>query len=127
MELPPELPTLPPQYRDLSLHDFLELILRAYPEVESVAKELADMSSEKAQAFHHYMVKEHYSGIKLLQRGLTYYITRVSNIRNTAGYEQYTSMLWNKADTANSQDNPAISYCLFRSRWKEWTPIKHDI
>lgn len=57
------------------------------------------------------------------QRGETFYLTRVSNVRLTAQYEQYTYCLWSRDKTAELDNNPAIAYRLFCDKWYEWLPV----
>lgn len=72
---------------------------------------------------HELMVKEHFAGMQVLQRGKTYYLTRVSAIRNTAQYSQYTYTLWHNDTTSNVDDNGAVSYRLWCHRWMDWVPV----
>lgn len=60
------------------------------------------------------------------QRGKEFYLTRLSNIRNSAQYEQYTYKLWHEDETANVKDNPAVSYKLYSSKWSQYIVVKHN-
>ena len=110
-------------YTDQTLEEFLFRVLRAYPSVEEAIKEIAKSGSPEHTAFHRLSVAEHWAGMQVQQRGSTFYLTRLSNIRNTAQYEQYTYTLWSKDKTAELDTNPAIAYRLFCDTWYEWKPV----
>lgn len=78
------------------------------------------------RALHYYMVTEHFAGMQITQRGKTYYLTRVSSIRNTAGYEQYTWTLWHDDKSGTSvEENPKVAYRLFSHKWFDWVAVQH--
>lgn len=78
------------------------------------------------RALHYYMVKEHYSGMQVVQRGVTYYLTRSSGVRGTAAYEIYTYSKWHVSNLTIEQQNPKISYRLFSVDWKPWVEVPHN-
>lgn len=72
------------------------------------------------------MATEHFSGLQISQRGITYYITRTSNIRGTAGYELYTYDKWNNSEPLNvTEQNPKYTYRLFSDKWYPWVTVAH--
>ncbi|ANZ50229.1 hypothetical protein PHOBOS_39 [Erwinia phage vB_EamM_Phobos] len=78
------------------------------------------------RALHYYTVEEHFAGMQITQRGKTYYVTRVSSIRNTAGYEQYSWVLWHDDKSGTSVDeNPKVAYRLYSHKWFDWVAVKH--
>ena len=124
--LTPPRPAEPlPPYIGMTLASFLENILKAYPGVEDVAKKLCTDATIN-QAFHYYMVTEHYSGLFLNQRGLTNYVTRTSSIRNTSSYELYTYVLWNENPAGSVDQNPKMAYRLYSEKWHDWVTVPHD-
>ncbi|ANZ50477.1 hypothetical protein STRATTON_52 [Erwinia phage vB_EamM_Stratton] len=124
--LTPPLPPAPmPPYVGLTLASLLETALKAYPGVEDVAKALCT-DPVLSPAFHYYMVDEHFAGIMILQRGLTYYVTRNSSIRTTASYEQYSYVLWNENPAGNVDQNPKMAYRLFSEKWHDWVTVPHN-
>ena len=124
--LAPPSPAVPlPPYQGLSLSSLLEKVLRAYPAVEDAVVKLCEDSVTR-RAFHYYMVTEHYAGMCITQRGKTYYVTRVSSIRNTASYEQYSWVLWHDDQSGTSVDeNPKVAYRLYSHKWMDWVTVKH--
>lgn len=118
-------PTTPlPPYQNLDLARFLVNVLRGYPAVEDAVVKLCEDAATR-RAFHYYMVTEHFAGIQIQQRGLTYYVTRLSPIRGTAGYEQYTWHLWSRDKTAAVDQNPKTAYRLFSHQWFDWVTVPH--
>jgi len=123
LQTPTPRPPVPP-YQNLNLASFLVNVLRGYPEIETVAVKLCEDAAMR-RSFHYYMVKEHFAGIQFQQRGLTYYVTRLSPIRGTAGYEQYTWHLWHKDTTGAVEQNPKTAYRLFSHQWFDWVTVPH--
>lgn len=126
MITPPSPDNPQPPYVGLTIDTFLSAVLRAYPDaVENVANKLCQDPVIR-RAFHYYMVTEHYSGLKISQRGVTYYITRASNIRGTSGYETYTNVKWQVEEQGGTpEENPKYSYCLFSDKWYGWVTVPH--
>ncbi|ANZ48342.1 hypothetical protein BIZ78_gp233 [Erwinia phage vB_EamM_Caitlin] len=110
----------------MSLAKFLEVVLRAYPGVEDVAKVLCQ-DPKINRAFHYYMVTEHYAGLFIEQRGLRYHVTRTSNIRGTAAYELYTYTLWTDNPAGSVDQNPKMAYALFSEKWHDWVTVPHNV
>lgn len=77
------------------------------------------------RSFHYYMVTEHYAGLQVQARGKEWYITRVSSIRGTAGYEAYTYTLWKQDPAADADQNPKVAYRLFSEKWSDWVTVPH--
>lgn len=118
----PAAPSAP--HQNLTLATFLVNMLRGYPAVEDAVAKLCEDPATR-RAFHYYMVKEHFAGLQVQQRGLTYYVTRLSPVRGTAGYEQYTYHLWHKDETASVDQNPKTAYRLFSHQWFDWVTVPH--
>lgn len=116
----PEVP-----YVGLTLADFLVRILRAYPGGEDAAKALCQ-DPVINRAFHYYTVTEHFTSCFIMQRGKTYFITRTSSIRGTAGYELYSYELWNNNPAGNTDENPKMAYRLFSDKWHDWVTVPHN-
>lgn len=114
---------IPVRYKDLTLEEFLKVVFRAFPGVPDVVALFGSPGSEEQRALGAYMEKEHWMGLQVQQRGETYYVTRSSGIRGTAGYDLFITNLWNKDASPGLQDNPAIAYRLFCDRWYEWVPV----
>lgn len=113
--------TIPAHYSSLSLAQFLELILRAYPGLDNILTLLEDRHSPERAAFHVKMLGEHTGNIEISQYGVTYRICRVSNIRGSAGYTEYTFTKV-KVDEFET-DNATITYRIFRKQWEEWVTL----
>ena len=111
-------------YSALTLHEFLAEVLKAY-DVETSLALLTDSMSSEYQAFHEKTVAAHTGLIAVNTLGVTYHITRVSNIRNTTGYERYT---WEVFDnqTLDTLDQGNIAYRLFVEKWHDWVTIPLD-
>lgn len=123
----PPVPTEPTdEWKGLTLAEFLARVLRAYPGALEVSEKLCK-DEVINRAFHYYMVKEHFAGIKILQRGLTYYITRLTSVRNTPSYELYNYVLWNETGLEVDVNNPKMAYTLFSEKWHEWVTVPHNI
>ena len=72
-------------YEGQDFATFMYTVCNAYPNVETVIEKLTDYVSEEYKAFHAKTVSEHITLIWIQQRGKTYQVSRVSNIRNTTG------------------------------------------
>lgn len=109
-------------YEGLTLADFLTKVCNAYPNVETVINKLTDYVSPEYKAFHAKTVSEHVTVIWFQQRGKTYQVSRVSNIRDTTGYERYVYAIWD-IDALKDYDIN-IGYRIYKDRWYEWQTIK---
>lgn len=122
----PPVPAEPaPEWAGLTLHDFLVKVLRAYPDVGETAERLCKEETLN-RAFHYYMVKEHYAGLQIMQRGLTFYITRLTSVRNTPSYELYNYILWSESKLEADINNPKVAYRLFSEKWHDWVTVPHN-
>ena len=108
-------------YDGLTLAEFLYTVCNAYPNVETVIAKLTDYSTPEYKAFHAKTVSEHVTLIWIQQRGQTYQVSRVSNIRNTTGFERYVSHHWDTDDLKELDIN--IAYRVYKDEWYNWVTI----
>lgn len=108
-------------YATLSLAEFLEAILRAYPGLDNVMDLLADRNSPERAAFHEKMLGEHTGLIEFAQYGIRHRVARVSNVRGSNGYTEYTFTI--VQDDPFEHDNATITYRIFRKQWEEWVTL----
>lgn len=108
-------------YNGYNLAQLLESVLKAYPGVVPALDLLTDGLSPEYVAFHRESVKAHTGLIHFKHRGVVYQLTRVSNIRNTNGYERYTYAIWN--DEHQQADDPNIAYSIYIDEFLPWVTI----
>lgn len=108
-------------YNGYNLAQLLESVLKAYPGVVPALDLLTDGLSPEYAAFHRESVKAHTGLIHFKHRGVVYQLTRVSNIRNTNGYERYTYAIWD--DEHQQTDDPNIAYSIYIDEFLPWVTI----
>lgn len=113
--------SIPAHYAQQSLAKFLETILRAYPGLEDITALLTDRNSPERHALHDKMLGEHTGLIEIAQYGIRWRIARVSNIRGSAGYTEYTYSIVNQDEF--EFDNATITYRIFRKQWEPWVTL----
>ncbi len=112
---------IPTQYSGMTLEEFLEAHLSAYPEVEEALKKLSDSTSPEYQTFFVLATARHLHSMMVRQRGKSYQFYRLSSIRKTAGYERFTYHLWDARP--HEEDDANVAYRFFWDRWDEWVTI----
>lgn len=110
------------KYDGYNLAQLLEEVLKAYPGVVPALDLLTDGLSVEYAAFHRESVRAHTGLIHFKHRGVVYQLTRVSNIRNTNGYERYTYAIWN--DEHQQADDPNIAYSIYIDEFLPWVTIR---
>lgn len=114
---------LPSQYSTLkTLDEFLNFVLKAYPDVETIVDKIVDGQSNEYKGFHHFSVLDHVTTIHVRQHGKIWQINRSSNIRNTAGYERYVKALWDVEEL--QYDERIVTYKCFIDEWLPWQTIR---
>lgn len=108
-------------YNGYNLAQLLESVLKAYPGVVPALDLLTDGLSPEYVAFHRESIKAHTGLIHFKHRGVVYQLTRVSNIRNTNGYERYTYAIWD--DEHQQADDPNIAYSIYIDEFLPWVTI----
>ena len=109
-------------YEGQDFATFMYTVCNAYPNVETVIEKLIDYVSEEYKAFHAKTVSEHITLIWIQQRGKTYQVSRVSNIRDTTGFERYVAAHWDTDDLKEYNIN--IAYRVYKDEWYDWQTIK---
>lgn len=105
-----------------NLKKFLVDNLAPYPDVHDVLVTMTNGTSSLYHQFHDLSTKAHVGLIHVRHRGMTYQISRTSNVRNTAGYERY--MLEDYHENKLWKDEPNVACKFFRRQWEEWFTIR---
>lgn len=114
---------MPPKYASLNTVDeLLVSVLLAYPTAENVLNSIIDGSSDEYKAFHILSLKSHVTMIHVRQFGVTYQLSRVSNIRGSTGYERYVKSVWTKDPL--QEDERIVTYKTFINKWLPWVTVK---
>lgn len=103
------------------LYSLMQQLLRTYPDITTSLDRIVDPSTNEHAAFHQLSTKHHVGFVELRLRNLTYWLTRESNIRNTAGYESYRYAL--VGTTQGESDDTNITYRFFREKWLDWQTV----
>lgn len=108
-------------YAGLKLTDLLYTVCKAYPDINTVLSLLSDGLSPEYYAFHARTTLEHVTAIQFQQRGQTYLLNRVSNLRDSTGYERYTYTLWDTDDLKEMDIN--IAYRIYKDEYYPWVTV----
>ena len=108
-------------YAGLNLTDFLYQAGNAYPDVTTLISLITDGQSAEYLAFHSRTTVEHVTAIQFQQRGKTYLVNRISNLRDTTGAERYTSTLW--GNDALAEEDINIAYRVYKDEYYPWVTI----
>lgn len=104
-----------------TLESFMRDVLLSYPGIPACLDALIDNSKVEYAVFHPLALKEHIGQIEFRLRKETYWLQRVSNIRNTAGYDQYRYQLVRR--DLGEPDDPNIAFRFFREKWLPWHTV----
>ena len=114
---------LPPQYGSIkTLDEFLHLVLKAYPDVETIIDKFVDGQSDEYKGLHYFTVKDHVTVVHIRQHGKIWQVNRSSNIRKTAGYERYVKALWDVEEL--QYDERIVTYKCFIDEWLPWETVR---
>ena len=105
----------------LTLESFMRETLLTYKGIPACLDALINNDKVEYAVFHPLALKEHIGQIELRLRKETYWLQRVSNIRNTAGYDQYRYQLVRR--DLGEADDPNITFRFFREKWLPWHTV----
>ena len=108
-------------YAGLNLTDFLYQACKAYPNITTVLTLLTDGKSAEYLAFHSRTTLEHVTAIQFQQRGKTYLVNRISNLRDTTGSEHYVYTLWD--ENALAEEDINIAYRIYKDEYYPWVTV----
>ena len=108
-------------YTSLTLAQFLYTVCKAYPDLNTVLALITDGQSPEYLAFHAKTTSEHVTAIQFQQRGHTYLLNRISNLRDTTGAERYTYTLWDE-DSLKAEDIN-IAYRIYKDSYYPWVTV----
>lgn len=101
---------------------FFKSKLEPYSNIKQQLEMMVDGASANYQELHRLSYAAHVGLIHIRHRGITYQITRSSNIRNTAGFERYVLEVWDENRLWKDEPNLAVKF--FRRNWEEWHTIR---
>ncbi len=104
-----------------TLESFMRDLLLTYKGIPACLDAIIDDSKVEHAIYHQLSLKEHIGQIELRLRKETYWLQRVSNIRNTAGYDQYRYQLVRR--DLGEEDDPNIAFRFFREKWLPWHTV----
>lgn len=103
------------------LYSLMQQLLRTYPDVTTCLDKIVDPATVEHAKYHELTVKYHVGFMAVRLRNDTYWLSRDSNIRNTAGYESYHYALVGRTEGENDDTN--VTYRFFREKWLEWQTV----
>lgn len=112
---------VPVQFRNLTIAEFLAVVMKAYPTIDVALAKMADGQSDEYKAWHLLSLGKHVGTMHVKQRGKVYQITRASTIRGTVGYSRYVVSLWH--DDPLQEDEINVAYRFMYEKWDEWVTI----
>lgn len=107
------------------LENFLRQVLLTYKGLTTCLDKLVDVTTKEYESFHKLSLEAHVGFVELRLRKETYWLQRVSNIRNTAGYTQYQYQLTKR--TVGEEDDPNIAFRLYREKWLDWKTVNMNL
>lgn len=110
---------------DPTLENFMRQLLLTYEGIPACLSKIVDTTTPEYAAFHRISLSEHIGFIEIRLRKETYWLTRVSNLRNTAGYDLYRYVLASRV--RGEEDDPNIAFRFFRERWLDWHTVNMNI
>lgn len=110
---------------DPTLENFMRQLLLTYKGIPACLDKIIDTTTPEYAAFHRISLGEHIGFIELRLRKETYWLTRKSNIRNTAGHDLYQYQLVSRV--RGEEDDPNIAFRFFREKWLEWHTVNMNM
>ncbi|MGL5648938.1 MAG: hypothetical protein ACRDDY_13905 [Clostridium sp.] len=108
------------------LENFLRQTLLTYKGIEACLDKLVDGTSDEHLAFHKLSTEAHVGFFEFTIKKNTYWLRRVSNIRNTAGYDSYQYQLTN-INPQGEEDDVNIRFRMFTDVWTEEYTVNMNV